>query len=288
MLISHAPYLVDDLFFRRHPFAPGVGGCALPPHTPPRCVQAPPPYRQRWLHAAGLATILLKRYRATAPRSTVARSSSVPPSGSFSRFPASITSVLNAPARQFRRQPDLPRVGGHVLDVRRIQGRRLEPQPHRLPREPHDAVRGHRARLPASDGGPETRRRRPRRRVGPAEGAHLAPPHPGHEEDLGDHGRRGGCGRGRPPRTRGCDGASGGQGEDAGARPGRELAGVRGQARVLDSTAAWRGEGLLGRSGTVTIRRDPHDGGHRPGGGRMAVAAPPTTADAPAPPTAAR
>ena len=56
-------------------------------------------------------------------------------------------------------------------------------------------------------------------------------------------------------------------------------------ARLVSSssTAAWRGEGLLGRSGRVTVRRDPHDGGHRPSGGRMAMAAPPTAAAAPAP-----
>ena len=34
------------------------------------------------------------------------------------QFPASITSVVDcAPARQLRRQPDAPRVGGHVLDA---------------------------------------------------------------------------------------------------------------------------------------------------------------------------
>ena len=89
----------------------------------------------------------------------------------------------------------LPRVGGHVLDAGGA-GRRLEPQPHHLRRERHDAVLRRRAL-----GRPE----RPDRAcdaalheppvavgrvgdVGPAEGAHLAPPHPGHEEKPRDHG----------------------------------------------------------------------------------------------------
>ena len=95
------------------------------------------------------------------------------------------------------------------------QGRRLEPQPHHLRRERHDAVRLRRVRGGpqgpdrAGDAAlhePDVRRLAVLVRlapadgdqhpvavgrvgdVGPVEGAHLAPPHSGHEEEPCDHG----------------------------------------------------------------------------------------------------
>ena len=105
-------------------------------------------------------------------------------------------------------------MGGDPLDAGGT-GCRLEPQPHHLRRERRDAVRGPRARggpeRPDSAGDaalhePDVRRLALLVRlapadgcqhpvavgrvvdVGPVEGADLAPPHPGHEEEPCDHG----------------------------------------------------------------------------------------------------
>ena len=85
--------------------------------------------------------VVVVRYRAAAPRSGGrSRPSSALSSGSSSSPPASITTVVGRPpAREFRRQPDPPRVGGHPLDA-------SDPVVVGEPRSPPSAARAGRGR----------------------------------------------------------------------------------------------------------------------------------------------
>ena len=152
-------------------------------------------------------------------------------------------------------------MGCHPLDAGG-PGRRLEPQPHHLRRERHDAVRRRRVRGGpqgpdrAGDAAlhePDVRRLALLVRlapadgdqhpvavgrvgdVGPVEGADLAPPHPGHEEESCDHG------------VEAAALAGDGVGLDAAASPARPVAGgedggeVRGPERAGLAAAALAG-----------------------------------------------